>query len=327
MTARDGQRHVLVTGGAGFIGSHLVEALLDRGDVVRVLDNLSTGKRANLEGLGNGRWNPGTDFDLIEGDIRDLPLVAKAAGGMDIILHNAALGSVPRSVEDPMTTHQVNADGTLNVFLAARDQGITRVVFASSSAVYGDSDKLPRREGEEGLLLSPYALTKEINEKHGRLFAQLYGLESIGLRYFNVYGPRQDSESEYAAVIPRFLYALLAGKPPIIYGTGEQSRDFTYVKDVVQANLLALEAPSASCGASYNVGSGGRWDLWRLLSILQDLLDSHIEPRREPPRPGDVLHSTADPSLAQDMLGFSAQYTLEAGLEQSIEWYRSNLGH
>jgi nucleoside-diphosphate-sugar epimerase len=326
MADRKGQRNVLVTGGAGFIGSHLVESLLDRGEAVRVLDNFSTGKRANLEDLGNGRWTPGSEFEVIEGDIRNLSVVAHAAAGMDAILHNAAVGSVPRSVADPMTTQQVNADGTLNVFLAARDRGVKRVVFASSSAVYGDSDKLPRREGEEGLPLSPYALSKEINEKHGHLFAGLYGLETVGLRYFNVYGPRQDSESEYAAVIPRFVSALLSGKPPVIYGTGEQTRDFTYVKDVVAANLLAVEASSASCGSSYNVGSGGRWDLRHLLGILQDLLDIHIEPRWEPPRVGDVMHSAADPSLAGEMLGFGARYTLQMGLEESIEWYRRNLG-
>ncbi|MEJ2719001.1 MAG: NAD-dependent epimerase/dehydratase family protein, partial [Deltaproteobacteria bacterium] len=203
MVERDEQRRVLVTGGAGFIGSHLVEGLLGRGDAVRVLDDFSTGKRANLDGLGNGQWKPGTHFDVIEGDIRNFSLMVQAADGMDVILHNAALGSVPRSVQDPMITQEINADGTLNVFLAARDRGVRRVVFASSSAVYGDSDRLPRREGEEGQPLSPYALTKEINEKHACLFARLYGLETVGLRYFNVYGPRQDPGSEYAAVIPR----------------------------------------------------------------------------------------------------------------------------
>jgi nucleoside-diphosphate-sugar epimerase len=323
MSVNPKPRRVLVTGGAGFIGSHLVESLLEQGQVVRVLDNFSTGKRENLEGLGGGRFLAARDFELIEGDIRDYATVAAAVEGTDAVLHQAALGSVPRSVADPLTTHQVNADGTLNVLLAGRDHKLARVIYASSSAVYGDSQKLPKREGEEGRPLSPYALTKRINEEHGRLFMELYGLQTIGLRYFNVYGPRQDARSDYAAVIPRFVTALLAGDSPVIYGTGTQTRDFTYIKDVVQANLLALDAPPEACGLTYNVGRGGQFDLLELLATLQSLLKTHISPRNDPPRPGDVMHSCSDTSSAGKMLGYKPRYDLEQGLAESIDWYRN----
>jgi nucleoside-diphosphate-sugar epimerase len=279
----------------------------------------------NLEDLGNGRWKPSRDFELIEGDIRDEETVDGAVSGVGAILHQAALGSVPRSVEDPITTQQVNADGTLNVFEAARRHGVARVVYASSSAVYGDSAALPKKEGAEGLPVSPYALTKRVNEEFGRLFRQLYGLETIGLRYFNVYGPKQDAQSQYAAVIPRFVTALLAGSRPVIYGSGEQSRDFTFVQDTVEANFCALDAPPEACGASYNVGMGGRWNLLTLLSILQELLGTRASPVHEAPRPGDVMHSNADPSLAHDKLGFRGRFDLRDGLRKSIEWYRKNL--
>lgn len=325
MTVRRNDRLILVTGGAGFIGSHLVQGLLENGDRVRVLDNLSTGNAENLHNLGNGRWNMDRDFEFIRGDIRDSEAIDKAVSGVDAIFHQAALGSVPRSVADPVTTQHVNADGTLNVFWAAHNHKVTRMVYASSSSVYGDSALLPKKEGEEGLALSPYALTKKVNEEFGRLFNALYGFEAIGLRYFNVYGPRQDPNSEYAAVIPRFVTALLSGVPPVIYGTGLQSRDFTYVKDVVNANLLALDAPSSACGAAYNVGRGDQADLLSLLATLQKLLGTEIEPRFDPPRPGDVMHSSADTSLAEQMLGFRAAYGLDSGLQQSIQWYKENL--
>ena len=318
-------KRILVTGGAGFIGSHLVEGLLQRGVKVSVLDNFSTGKMSNLIGLGDGQWQPEKDFDVIEGDVRDLGRVSQAVSGVHAILHQAALGSVPRSVADPATSQQVNADGTLNVFLSARDHHVLRVVYASSSSVYGDSLRLPKREGEEGLPLSPYALTKQVNEQYGRLFRDLYGLETIGLRYFNVYGPRQDPESEYAAVIPRFIGALLSGHAPVVYGTGEQSRDFTYVKDVVRANLIALEAPSSACGKSYNIGRGDKVTLLKLLQTLQEILNTNISPKFEPPRSGDVMHSSADVELASRTLHFAAQHDLRSGLEQSIDWYRKNL--
>jgi len=317
-------KSVLVTGGAGFIGSHLVEGLLERGAEIRVLDNFSTGKIENIEALGNGQFGPGRDFQLIEGDIRDADTLDRAVDGVGAIYHQAALGSVPRSVADPMSTQQVNADGTLNVFLAAKKHKVARVVYASSSSVYGDSQVLPKREGTEGVPMSPYALTKRVNEDYARLFGQLYELETIGLRYFNVYGPRQDPASQYAAVIPRFITALLAGHPPVVYGTGEQSRDFTYVKDVVQANIIAMEAPASACGAAYNIGRGDRASLLELLAILQDLLNTKIQPRHDPPRPGDVMHSSADVSLAREALGFSAQSDLPTGLRNSIQWYREN---
>jgi len=326
MKAQTGPRRILVTGGAGFIGSHLVEGLLRTGHDVRVLDNFSTGKKENLEALGSGRWQPGRDFELITGDIRDLSTVKRAVAGMDAVLHQAALGSVPRSVEDPMTTQQVNADGTLSVLLAARDAGISRVVYASSSSVYGDSPEMPKREGVEGFPLSPYALTKRVNEDFARLFKDLYAIEPIGLRYFNVYGPRQDPESDYAAVIPRFISALLKGRQPVVYGSGRQSRDFTYVKDVVSANLLALDAPAEACGKSYNIGRGEQTTLLELLDTLGDLLAVPIAPRYEAPRAGDVMHSTADIALAAATLGFEPQFDLMKGLEEGIEWYRENLG-
>lgn len=318
-------RLMLVTGGAGFIGSHIVEALVTRGDQVRVLDNFSTGKMDNLEGLGNGSLEPGRDFQVIYGDIRDYRDVEKAASGADGIFHEAALGSVPRSIEDPVTTQNVNADGTLNVFTAARNRAVPRVVYASSSSVYGDTATLPKREGCEGKPLSPYALTKRVNEEFGRLFRELYGLETVGLRYFNVYGPRQDPEGPYAAVIPRFVSALLAGERPVIYGDGSQSRDFTYVEDTVEANLLAMDASSEACGSAFNVGSGDRTTVIDLLNVIQDLLAVNIEPCFEPARPGDVKHSTADTSRARNVLKFSATRDLKTGLGESLEWYRANL--
>jgi nucleoside-diphosphate-sugar epimerase len=224
-----------------------------------------------------------------------------------------------------MTTNQVNADGTLNVFLAARATGVARVVYASSSAVYGDSPEMPRREGNEGAPLSPYALTKVINESYGRLFRELYGVETIGLRYFNIFGPRQDPSSRYAAVIPLFVKAILAGESPVIFGDGAQSRDFTYVKDVVKANLMALEAPSGSTGSAYNVGRGANWTILELLGILQELLGTDVAARHDPPRAGDVKHSSADMTITTNRLGFSADYDLREGLELSIEWYKRYL--
>ncbi len=316
---------ILVTGAGGFIGSHITEDLLERGLSVRVLDNFSTGKRENLDGLGNGRFRPKKDFEVIEGDIRDYDTVKKAVLGVDAVLHQAALGSVPRSVEDPLTTHMVNADGTLNVFVAARSAGVARVVYASSSAVYGDSPEMPRREGHEGFPLSPYAFTKVINESYGRMCKELYGLETIGLRYFNIYGPRQDPTSRYAAVIPLFVKAILSGESPVIFGDGEQSRDFTYVKDVVLANIMALEAPTTATGMAFNVGKGDNCTILALLAILQELLGTDITPRHEPPRAGDVKHSSADTTLAGQKLGFSAAHDLRDGLRLSIEWYRNHI--
>ncbi|MFA6222109.1 MAG: NAD-dependent epimerase/dehydratase family protein [Desulfomonilaceae bacterium] len=316
----------LVTGGAGFIGSHLVEGLLEKGHNVKVLDNFATGKKENLNQLGNGRYVPGRDFEVIEGDIRDFQTVLSATTGVDGVFHQAALGSVPRSVADPLTTQNVNANGTLNVFWASHKNHVSRVVFASSSSVYGSSEALPKKEGVEGQPLSPYALTKKINEEHGKLFTSLYGLDTMGLRYFNVYGPRQDPDSEYAAVIPRFVTRLLSGVSPIIYGTGLQSRDFTFVKDVVMANVAAMEAPSGVCGASYNIGRGDQINLLELLDNLKRLLSADIEPVFEPARQGDVMHSSADVALAKEKLGFQAECELPKGLEAGIEYYRKMSG-
>ncbi|MGC8605397.1 MAG: NAD-dependent epimerase/dehydratase family protein, partial [Desulfomonilaceae bacterium] len=276
----------LVTGGAGFIGSHLVEELLERGHQIKVLDNFVTGKIENLQNLGQGRFVPEKDFEIIKGDITDYETVLKASAGIDGIFHEAALGSVPRSVADPLTTQEVNANGTLNVFWAALKNGVPRVVFASSSSVYGSSVTLPKKEGSEGMPLSPYALTKMINEEHGKLFKHLYGLNTVGLRYFNVFGPRQDPNSEYAAVMPRFVTRLLSGVSPVIYGTGLQSRDFTFVKDVVKANLISMEASPDVCGVSYNIGKGDQINLLELLDNLKDLLGTSIAPVFEPARAG-----------------------------------------
>lgn len=315
----------VVTGGAGFIGSHLIEELLSLGSRVRTIDNFSTGKEENIEALREMFGDRSRNLEVIKGDIRDLDLVKSVTEGVDGIFHQAALGSVPRSVMDPITTQNVNADGTLNIFWAAHLNKTPRVVYASSSSVYGDSEILPKKEGSEGLPLSPYALTKKLNEDHSRLFFSLYGLETIGLRYFNVYGPRQDPDSEYAAVIPKFVTRLLRGLAPTIYGSGLQSRDFTFVKDVVQANLLAMVAPSSNCGRAYNIGRGDQVNLLDLLIALQELLGTSVEPVHENPRAGDVMHSSADASDAKRCLGFSADCTLRDGLAMSIGWYKENL--
>ena len=316
---------VVVTGGAGFIGSHLVEDLAINGYHVRVFDNFVTGSMENLEQLGNGSLHPGRDFEVVRGDIRDVHAVDQVMRGAEAVFHQAALGSVPRSIEDPLTTHTVNADGTLQVFWAARHRNVRRIVYASSSSVYGDSESLPKCEGSEGRPLSPYALSKRIDEEYGRLFLQLYGLETVGLRYFNVYGPRQDPDGPYAAVIPRFISAVLSSRAPIIYGDGRQSRDFTFVKDVVQANLAAVSASTEACGAAYNIGRGDRTTVVELLATIQGLLGSSIEARFEDPRPGDVKHSSADTSAAQKMLGFAASTDLKTGLELSMDSYKNRL--
>lgn len=324
MNQKTGKR-MLVTGGAGFIGSHLVEHLLQRGHEVRVLDNFSTGKPENLENLDGGRLKPGSDFEVINGDIRDLEVVKKAMSGVVGVFHQAALGSVPRSVEDPLTTQKVNADGTLNVFVAARQQGVSRAVYASSSSVYGDNEMLPKVEGCEGFPLSPYALTKRVNEDFGRLFKDLYDYETVGLRYFNVYGPRQDPDSQYAAVIPCFVAALLSGAQPTVYGSGLQTRDFTFVRDVTEANILAMEAGPEACGKAFNIGRGDRYSLLDLLDALKHLLGMQIEPVHEASRAGDVMHSSADVTLAAKVLGFAPAFDLREGLAMSIKWYRENL--
>ena len=305
--------HVLITGGAGFIGSHLVEELLRLGARVRVLDNFSTGKPSNLEHCGDR-------IELQEGDIRDMDACRQAVEAVHVVFHQAALGSVPRSMEDPATTMAVNVAGTANVFTAARDAKVARVVYASSS-VYGDSEKLPKREGQEGRPLSPYALSKVMNEEIAGLFARLFEMELIGLRYFNVYGPRQDPAGPYAAVIPKFFAALASGKPPLIYGDGEQSRDFTFVEDAVAANLLAAAAPQSAIGRAYNIAAGRRTTVRELAMLVRELVGKGPQPECANPRSGDVLHSLADPTAAREALGFCAQFSVEEGLAKTHEYY------
>jgi len=301
---------VLVTGGAGFIGSHLADELVRLGAQVRVLDDLSTGSRENLAQLAGS-------IELLEGDLRDPETCRRAAEGARLVFHQAALGSVPRSMADPATTIAVNVAGTANLFAAARDAGVARVVYASSSSVYGDSDRLPKREGEEGRPLSPYALSKAMDEELAQVFAAAFGQELVGLRYFNVYGPRQSPEGPYAAVVPGFFAACRAGRPPRIHGDGEQSRDFTFVADAVRANLLAAAAPSDACGRAYNVAGGRRTTINELAREIRSLVGSGPVPVHAEPRPGDVRHSAADLAAAAQALGYRPEVELREGLERT----------
>jgi nucleoside-diphosphate-sugar epimerase len=308
----------LVTGGAGFIGSHIVDGLLERGETVRVLDNLATGKRENLA-------HAIQNIDFLEGDIRDLITCRKACAGVDYVLHQAALGSVPRSVADPLTTHEVNVTGTLKMLLAARDAGVKRFVYAASSSTYGDHPGLPKVEDRIGNPLSPYAVSKYADELYAQVFGRCYGLETIGLRYFNVFGPRQDPFSQYAAVIPLFVSALLQGTAPLIHGDGEQSRDFTFVANAVSANLLACTAPGAAVGEVFNIACHRQVTLNSLYAQLQDLLGTQLAVNYGPARPGDVRHSLADIGKAQRLLGYQGSIGLEEGLKRSIAWYSQHL--
>jgi UDP-glucose 4-epimerase len=302
-----GEDVALVTGGGGFIGSHLVERLCRDGHRVRVLDNFATGRRENLAHL--------TDrIELIEGDIRSFEQVRGAMGGADRVFHFAALPSVPRSVQDPLASNESNITGTLNVLLAARDEGVRRVVFASSSSVYGANSELPKREEMPARPVAPYAVAKLGAEGYCRAFFEVYGLETVSLRFFNVFGPRQDPRSEYAAVIPSFIAALLEGRPPVLYGDGEQSRDFTYVDNAVEASLLAAAAPGVA-GETFNVACGERTTLYQLLGILGELSGRAAEAKYVAPRPGDVKHSLADISLARLKLGYEAKVDVRRGLE------------
>jgi UDP-glucose 4-epimerase len=307
----------LVTGGAGFIGSHLVDGLLQTGHSVRVLDNLSTGDIANLAHVRSR-------IQMIEGDITNSETVHSAMRGVEWVFHQAALASVPRSVADPVATNRVCVDGTLNVLLAARDGKVRRVVYAASSSAYGASPSLPKRETDLTLPMSPYAVAKLAGEHYCAAFSEVYGLETVRLRYFNVFGPRQPPDSPYAAVIPRFLEAMLAGQSPIIYGDGEQSRDFTYVADVVRANLLAAQAANVS-GKVYNLACGRRTSLLELVERLNALLGTRIKPVHEPARPGDVKHSQADIAPAQKELGYASKVGIEEGLRQCLDYFRSRL--
>jgi UDP-glucose 4-epimerase len=302
---------VLVTGGGGFNGSNLVRALLERGDSVRVLDNFSTGFRGNLEGLD-------ADVVLVEGDLRSYERVHAAVRGADVVYHQGALPSVPRSVQDPLTTTAVNIEGTMNVLLAARDEGVRRVVNASSSSVYGNGGTLPRDEGQSPDPISPYAVAKLAGERFCTSFSRVYEIETVSLRYFNVFGPRQDPNSQYAAVVPRFIRAIADGTPVTIYGDGEQSRDFTYVANVVEANLLAADAADA-IGAIVNVATGGSETVNALADTIGRLLGREVEKSFEPERAGDVRASWADISLARSTIGFKPQVGLEEGLQRTIE--------
>ena len=310
----------LVTGGAGFIGSNLCEALLRLGCRVRCLDNLSTGKQANVDlFLGNERYR------FISGDIRDLTTCQKACEGVDYVLHQAAWGSVPRSIEMPLLYEQINIMGTLNMLEAARQAGVKKFVYASSSSVYGDHPSLPKTEGTEGRLLSPYALTKRADEEYGKLYKQLYGLDTYGLRYFNVFGRRQDPDGAYAAVIPRFIRQLMQGERPIIHGDGRQSRDFTYVENVVEANLKACLASPEAAGEVYNIAYGGRETLLEIYCAIADALGKEIEPEFGPERAGDIRHSHADIGKARRLLGYAPDYSFQDGIQLAIAWYRENL--
>jgi UDP-N-acetylglucosamine 4-epimerase len=321
-------KKILVTGGAGFIGSNLCELLLQTGNRVVCLDNFLTGKRENIAPFLE---NP--DFELMEGDIRDLSTCLRACESVDVVLHQAALGSVPRSVADPLTTHDINLSGFLNMLVAARDAKVKRFVYAASSSTYGDSKKLPKIEDEIGNPLSPYAVTKYANELYGRVFAVLYGMEIIGLRYFNVFGRRQRPDGVYAAVIPKFIGLLLEGKRPVIYGEGEQSRDFTYIDNVLQANVLAAttENPEA-LNQVFNVAFGERTTVNQMFYIVRNLLARHkpeiadFDPIYEQPRAGDIPHSLADISKAKKLLGYAPEYNMRQGLTAAIEWYVKFLG-
>jgi nucleoside-diphosphate-sugar epimerase len=306
---------VLVTGGGGFIGSHLVHRLLEAGHEVRVLDNFATGRRENLLQLG-------TSFELVEGDIQSYERVHNATARCDVVLHQAAMPSVPRSIQDPLTSNAANVIGTLNVLLAARDNGVGRVVFASSSSVYGATEHLPKHEALTPLPVSPYAVAKLAGEGYCRSFHAVYGIETVALRYFNVFGPRQDPLSQYAAVIPNFMTAMLAGDRPMIFGDGTQTRDFTYVSNVVDANLLAMTAATVA-GQVVNVAYGGRISLNEVVATLADLTGVDIEPLYAPVRIGDVPHSMADITLARRLLGFEPLVDFRQGLTQTLEHFHS----
>jgi len=305
----------LVTGGAGFIGSHLTDELVRRGHRVRVVDSLVTGRRQNLAHA------PGAEF--LEGDLADLSVARRAVEGVDVVLHQAAIPSVPRSVEDPLTSHRANIDATLSVLLAARDAGVRRVVYAGSSSAYGDTPTLPKAESMPTAPLSPYALQKLVSEQYCGLFTQLYGLETVTIRYFNVFGPRQDPSSPYSGVISLFISALSEERAPTIYGDGEQTRDFTYVANVVDGVLRACEAPGVA-GEVINVATGSRISVNGLFRALRDLFGSRVEPVYAPARPGDVRDSQADIAKARRLLGYEPIVGFDEGLKKTVDWHRTS---
>ncbi len=310
-------KKILVTGGAGFIGSNLIEELLQRDYQVVCIDNLSTGYKGNIKDFVGTK-----NFEFIEGDILDFELLLKASKGAYAVSHQAALGSVPRSIKDPLTTNRVNIEGTLNVFKACVDNGIDRVVYAASSSTYGDSEELPKKEEKIGKPLSPYAVTKLVNEMYADVFQRVYGLNALGLRYFNVFGPKQDPNGSYAAVIPLFINAILSNRKPQINGDGNHSRDFTFVANAVQANILALETDIENYNAVYNVACGQRTTLMELVGYINDIQGTIIEPSHQEKRDGDIEHSLADISKAQEYLNYIPTYSVKDGLEIAIEWYK-----
>jgi nucleoside-diphosphate-sugar epimerase len=306
--------HYLVTGGAGFIGSHLAEELTRRGHTVRVADSFITGKRSNLQHVKG--------VELLEGDLADPAVAQRAVQGVEYVLHQAAIPSVPRSVKDPITSNRANIDATVSVLVAARDAGVKRLVFAGSSSAYGNTPTLPKREDMPSNPLSPYALQKVVGEQYLQMFTRLYGLETVSTRYFNVFGPRQDPTSPYSGVISVFATALLENRSPTIYGDGEQTRDFTYVANVVDGVLRACDAPDAS-GEVINVATGGRISLNQLFKTMRDLVGGSVEPTYAEVRPGDVKDSQADIAKAQRLLGFQPRVSFEEGLKRTVEWYRT----
>lgn len=324
-----GGKHVLVTGGAGFIGSHLCDRLLELNCHVRCLDNFSTGTKENLR---DALKHP--HFELIEGDITDFGTCSDAVSGCEVVFHQAALGSVPRSVEAPLPTHHNNVTGTLNVFEACRQKTVKRVVYAASSSTYGDSPTLPKREEVIGQPLSPYGVTKLVNEIYAGVYHRLYGLEVVGLRYFNVFGSRQDPNGAYAAAIPRFIQALLRGQSPVIFGTGEQTRDFTYIENVVDANLLSALAPAAQvAGEVFNIACGEQTTVNQLVETLRNQLAqlrpevAAIEPSYKPARTGDILHSKASIDKATRLLGYNPSVLFAEGIARASLWYLTKLGN
>ena len=310
----------LVTGGAGFIGSNLCEAILKMGYKVRCLDNLSTGKRENVN-----LFIKNSHYSFIEGDVRDLDTCMKACQGVDYVLNQAAWGSVPRSIEMPLLYEEINIKGTLNMMEASRKNGVKKFVYASSSSVYGNQPTLPKIEGHEGELLSPYALTKRVDEEYGKLYTKLYGLDTYGLRYFNVFGKRQDPNGVYAAVIPKFIKQLIYNERPTIHGDGKQSRDFTYIENVIEANLKACKAEHGAAGQAFNIAYGRREYLIDIYYYLCKALGKKIEPVFGPIRAGDIKHSNADISKAEKTLGYEPDWNFEKGIDAAIEWYKENL--
>lgn len=308
----------LVTGGAGFIGSHIVRRLLADGRTVRVLDDFSTGKRENLSEVESR-------IELVNGDICDIPTVERCMDGVEVVFHLAARASVPRSVEHPRPAHEINVTGTLNLLIAARDAGTHRFVYSASSSAYGDTPTLPKEVGMRPRPLSPYAVSKLAAEHYCTCWSHVYGLETISLRYFNVFGPRQDPNSAYAAVIPAFVSRMLRGQRPIIYGDGEQSRDFCFIENVVSANMLAASAKQV-CGEVVNVACGERTTLNAIVSDINRLLGTRLEPEYKDPRPGDVMHSLADVSETKRVIGYEPLVMFPEGLKRSIDWYKANLG-